>query len=106
MLLKQRILDDMLNQQRKLLLKSFVLSEWQQRFEAHGVVNKCVAKANQINDGGGVSGQSHRLSSKAKLSSIWLQDRVRQNDQFAELFWVRILTGLPWVGTKEMMQCF
>jgi len=105
-LLKQRVLDDMLSQQCKLLLKSFVLIEWRRRWEAHGVVNKRVAKANQINDGGGVSRQSHRLSSKAKLSSIWLQDGVRQDGQSAELLWVRIFTGLPWVGTKETMQSF
>ena len=104
MLLKQRVLDDMLSQQCKLLLKSFVLIEWRQRWEAHGVVNKRVAKADHVNDGGGVFRQFHRLSSKAKLSSVWFLDGVHQDGQSAEVVRVRIFMGLSWVGTKETMQ--
>ena len=72
----------------------------------HGVVDKLVTKLNQVGDGGDVLRQSHRLSSKAELSSIWLQDRICQNGQFVELFRVGIFTGLSRVRTCKMMQGF
>ena len=72
----------------------------------HGVVDKLVTKLNQVGDGGDVLRQSHRLSSKAELSSIWLQDRICQNGQFVELFRVGIFIGLSRVRTCKMMQGF